>query len=351
MSDQHSRSNYIEISSSSIIKVIIILLIFLFIYLIRDIILMLFVVLVLISAINPLADWLQNKKIPRWVGVLAIYIFFLAIFSFTIIWLIPPFVKELGLLASDFPDYWKKIMSGLAGLGVYSEEIGFQENVQSGLMSLSSTLGAAVSGVFSTLSGIFGGIFSFIIILVVTFYMVVEEDALKGILRSIVPAGYQPYLVRLFNRLEKKLGQWLRGQLILCLIIGTMVYVGLLILGVKYALVLGLFAALTEFIPYLGPIIAGILATFIAFSESPILALFVVILYVVIHQLESHIIIPKLMQRVTGLNPVISIIALLIGGKLAGIIGIILAIPITLAISVFIEDVFKNSEEEPKASK
>jgi len=344
MSDQNQKFNYLEISTTSIIKIIIILLIFWFIYLIRDIILMLFVVLILVSAIYPLADWFQSKKIPRWVGVLVIYLIFFGVFSLIIILLIPPIIKEISQLASEFPSSWTKIMSDFTSLGIYSAENSLPKNIQSSLNTLNLTLGRAATGVFSALGGIFGGIFSFFIILVITFYMVVEKDALKGILRSAVPAQYQPYLTRLFNRLQKKLGGWVRGQLILCLIIGIMVYLGLLILGVNYALVLGLFSAITEFIPYFGPIIGSIPAVFIAFSESPLLALFVIILFVVVNQLENHIIIPKLMQRVTGLNPVISIVALLIGAKVAGFIGIILAIPVATSISVFLEDFFGDSD-------
>lgn len=332
----------IDLSISSLIRIVVILLTLWFLYLIADIILMLFVVLILVSAIYPLADWFQEKKIPRWAGVLIIYLLFLSVFSLIIILLLPPIIKEISQLASDFPNFWSKIMSSFSSLGAYPQEYSLSDSIQSGLKSIGLTLGQAASGVFSTLSSIFGGLISLFVILVITFYMVVEEDALRGILKSIVPAQYQPYLVRLFNRLQKRIGQWVRGQLILCFIIGLMVYIGLSILGVNYALVLGLFAALAELVPYLGPIIASLPAVFIAFAQSPILALFVIILFVIINQLEGHLIVPKLMQRIIGLNPVIIIIALLIGAKLAGLIGAVLAIPTAIIISVFVEDFFQT---------
>ena len=344
--ENQPQKTIIEISTTSILKVILVLLALWFLYLISDIILLLFVVLILVSAIYPLADRLEEKKIPRWVSVLFIYTIIVALFSVTIVWLIPPFVRELGQLTKDFPEYWKRVISGLEAIGLYTPESGLQSDLQNSLRSIGSALENAAGGVFSTLSGIFGGIISFVLVLVITFYMVVEKDALRGIVKSIVPATYQPYLIKTFIRLEYKLGRWVQGQLILCLIVGLMVYIGLLILGVKYALILGIFAALTEFVPYLGPIIGSLPTIFVAFSQSPILAVFVIILFIVVQQLENHIIVPKVMQRVTGINPVISIISLLIGGKIAGVLGIVLAIPIVLAISVFTEDFFKSSEAE-----
>jgi predicted PurR-regulated permease PerM len=338
------RPTKIEISAKSIIKIIVIILAFWFAYLIRDILLILFVVMILVSAIYPLADWFQSKKIPRLVGVLIIYLIFLALISFIVFLLIPPLIEEVRQLTNDFPHYWTKISTEVTNLGTYSSEYGLQ--IQDNLKNLNNALGRAASGVFSILTDIFGGIFSLVVVLVLTFYMVAEKEALKNILRSAVPIQYQPRLVRLVVKTQKKLGQWVRGQLILCFIIGTMVYIGLSILGIKYALVLGLLAALTEFIPYLGPIIGSIPAIFIAFSQSPILALFVVILFILVNQLENHIIVPKLMQKMTGINPVVSIIALLVGAEIAGIIGVVLAIPVAICVSVILEDLIENSKKQ-----
>jgi predicted PurR-regulated permease PerM len=338
------RPTKIEISAKSIIKIIVIILAFWVAYLIRDIILILFVVMILVSAIYPIADWFQSKKIPRLIGVLIIYLIFLALISFIVFLLIPPLVEEVRQLTNDFPHYWTKISTEVTNLGAYSSEYGLQ--IQDNLKNLNNALNRAASSVFSILADVFDGILSLMVVLVLTFYMVAEKEALKDILRSAVPIQYQPHLVRLVVKMQKKLGQWVRGQLILCFIIGAMVYVGLSILGIKYALVLGLFAALTEFIPYLGPIIGSIPAIFIAFSQSPVLALFVVILFVLVNQLENHIIVPKLMQKMTGINPVVSIIALLIGAEIAGIIGVILAIPIAICVSVILEDLIETSKKQ-----
>jgi predicted PurR-regulated permease PerM len=150
--------------------------------------------------------------------------------------------------------------------------------------------------------------------------------------------------MQLVNRMQGKIGLWIRGQLILSLIIFSLTFLGLSILGVNYALVLALIAGLTEFVPYLGPTIAAIPAIFLAFTQSPMLALFVLALYYIIQMVENHIIVPKLMQKVVGLNPVISIMVLLVGFKLAGILGAILAIPVVTIASVFLKDLFEKKD-------
>jgi predicted PurR-regulated permease PerM len=141
--------------------------------------------------------------------------------------------------------------------------------------------------------------------------------------------------------MQRKVGLWLRGQLILSLIIFVLTYLGLLILDVKYALVLALVAGLAEFVPYLGPIIAAIPAMFLAFTQDGLMfTLFVGALYYIIQLVENHIVVPKLMQKVVGLNPIVIIAVLLIGFRIASVPGAILAIPVATAAHVFIKDVF-----------
>jgi predicted PurR-regulated permease PerM len=169
---------------------------------------------------------------------------------------------------------------------------------------------------------------------------------MKKLVWSVVPIRHQPYIMQLINRMQKKIGMWLRGQLILSLIIFALTYIGLLILGVKYALVLALIAGLTEFIPYLGPLLAAIPAVFLAFTQSPMLAVFVAVLYYVIQLTENNILVPKIMQKAVGLNPIVSIAVLLIGFQLAGVVGAILSIPVATAASVFFKDVLDGKEND-----
>jgi len=334
----------ISISTSTIFKVVLVVLVLYFLYLIRDILVILFVALILASALDPWVDWMQKRKIPRSLGIILIYFILFIVIGSVLYLIIPPIVTQVNELSTSFPAFIEKMTSGFSSLRNYMAQHGVLDNLKDGLKSMSSNLQGAASGIFSTITGVVGAIVSFLLVLVITFYMVVEENAMKKIIWSVTPAKHQPYIMQLINRMQKKIGLWLRGQLILSLIIFSLTFLGLSILGVNYALTLALIAGLTEFIPYLGPALAAIPAIFLAFTQSPMLALFVLILYYIIQLVENNIIVPKLMQKVVGLNPVVSIVVLLIGFKLAGVMGAILSIPVATAISVFLKDIFDKNE-------
>lgn len=335
----------IDISSMALFKVLLIILAVIFLFYIRSIILIVFVGLILASAFDPWVDWMQKYKLPRALGVLLIYLVLILILGGAIYLIIPPIAIEVNQLSSDFPFYWDKVASSFQSLQDFSNEQGWSQSIQDSLNNLQENIGPAAGGFFSTVSSFFGGIISFFIILVITFYMTVEEQAMKRVMRSIIPVKYQPYFTHLVNRMQEKIGRWLRGQLILSVIIFLLVWVGLTLLGVKYALVLALFAGVTELIPYLGPFIGAVPAVFIAFTQSPILAIWVVVLYIIIQQLENHVVVPKVMQKAVGLNPIVIIIVILVGAKMAGILGIILAVPVTTALSVAVGDLLETKKE------
>lgn len=331
----------ISISTSTIFKIALVLLLFYLAYLIIDILVLLFVALILASLIDPLADWFEKKKLPRGLAAAAVYVIVLGILSLFIISLVPIIASQVSQLSNNFGIYWQKVMAGLSSVKSLTVRLGIWENLQTTLpATIKTSLGTAQS-VVGSLFGFFDGIVSLILVFVITFYLVVEEEGFKKALHSLAPVQYQPYLIQLWGRVKEKLGLWLRGQLLLDLIVGIISYVGLLILDVQYALLLGLMAGLFETIPYVGPIFAGIIAVLLAFLQTgswpkPLL---VAILFVVIQQLENHLLVPKIMKRVVGLNPIVSIISLLVGYRLLGLPGAILAIPVATALSVVWADI------------
>ncbi|MBU1629632.1 AI-2E family transporter, partial [Patescibacteria group bacterium] len=176
------------------------------------------------------------------------------------------------------------------------------------------------------------------------FYMVVQDKEAVRMFYNLVPEKYQDLSARLLAQVETKIGRWLIGQLALSLIIGVAYYIGLLVLDVQGALALSIFAGFTEFIPYLGPILGGIPIVIVALSDSVVKALFALGLVIIIQQLENHVIVPRLMQKAVGLNPLISIVALLVGAQLFGIFGALLAIPIATALSVVLSELYKYKQ-------
>ncbi len=339
MNSKHSTT--IDISSSTIFRAILILLFFVFLFLIRDILLILFISIIIAAALNPAADRLQKLKIPRAISVLLIYLVVFGIIVVCFVLLIPALASDVAELARNFPGHYEKIISFL------SEEhrTDIAVAIQRGLESFGNQITGAAARIFSTTANIFSSIIGIIAVLVISFYLVVSKEGMQKFLIFITPAKHQPYVLQLFNRLQKRIGSWLRGQLIAILIVFILTLAGLYLLGVKYALLLALFAGIMEIIPFIGPTIAAVPAVFVAFTISPWKALFVIILFIVVNQIENYLIMPNVMRKAVGLNPVVVIIAVLIGAKLAGILGIIIAVPLVAMLAVFIQDFFKEERE------
>ncbi|HPA25261.1 MAG TPA: AI-2E family transporter [bacterium] len=331
-------SSQTSISYTSIFRVVAVLLALFVAYVIRDVIGLLFVAIVIAAALDPFVDYLQKHKIPRSVSILVIFLITLSLFSLVIVLLIPPISEQVGQLARNLPDYYEKVALGFNRLGSDGSGSSVPATLPDALSSLSSNLAGATGGVFTTLTGIFGGLISLVSLLVIVFYLMVQEDGIKYYVKQIVPEKYKKYSLDLFDRIQNKLGLWLRGQLILCLMVGLAVYIGLTILGVKYALLLGFVAAITEIIPYVGPFIGAIPGVFIAFSDSLTKVLLVVLVYFIVQQLENSVLVPKVMQKSVGLDAVVVVVAILVGGSLGGIVGALLAVPVAVIVEVVAVD-------------
>ena len=334
----------ISITSGTIIKTIAIFVLLYFLYLIGDILILFFVSLVFSSALDPWVDRLKKKKIPRSASVLLLYFMVFSVLGAALYLIIPPIINEVNSLANNFPSYIESLSSKFSLLKDYSLKYGLLDSTKSSFDLITGYLQNTASGVFFTLFNIFGGIFSFVLILVLTFYMVVEESAIKKLVWSVAPEKHQTYIMHLINRIQLKMGYWLRGQLIVSLSLALMSYIGLAILGVNYALVLALLVGFFSFIPYIGAILGALPAVFIAYTQSPLLAVLAMALFYIVHFIEGNFLQPKIMQKAVGLSPIISILAILAGFKLAGFIGAILSIPVTTALSVFIKDIFDSRE-------
>ncbi len=335
----------IDLSIMSIVKFFLVVILLFFLYMIKEVLAIIFVALILTSAFDPWVDALQRRKIPRWLSVLFIYLVMFIVIGAVVFLLIPPITVQFKQLMTKFPEYFEKVLGAIASLKAFSAEHGLLGQIDSGITAVKDKLGGAFSSIFSGVAGVFGGIVSFFVVLVITFYMSVEESAIKKTVMFLLPERYQPFTLQLINKVQRKIGDWLKGQMILSLILGLMVFTGLSILGVEYALVLAFIAAVGEFIPYLGPILAAIPSVFLAFTQSPTKALFVFILYIIIQQVENNILVPKVMQKAVGLNPIVSIISMMIGVKVAGLVGVILAIPVATALSVVFRELCQSEAQ------
>lgn len=319
----------------TILKILAVGLVLLLLYAIRDILLLLLVSMVLAAAFDPWVDWFKKKGWPRWAGIAVIYLLLFGMFALVVSLVIPPVLKQASELYANFPTIVNKLTQLLNSLESFQIS-GWQESLQKSFLNIEPN--KTVAGLFGAVGNFFGGLFGVFAILVMTFYMVIKEDNIAKLVKLVSPEKYQKFLTDLLNHISQKMGLWLRGQLLLGLIVGLLVYVGLKIIGVKYALVLALLSAITELIPFIGPFIGAVPGVLIAFTQAPVLGLLAIGIYIGVQLLENYFITPRVMSRAVGLTPLLVIIALLIGAKLAGVLGALLAVPVALIISTILKE-------------
>jgi len=334
----------IEISSGTILRTIFILLLLWFLFLVRDILALVFIAIIIVSAIDPIVDWFQKKKVPRSLTVLVVYVVFLSIFGLVFGLLIPPLSSEIRGLGESFPQLAEKFSGYFRIAQDYAVSHNLQQQITNFTDNFAEKVSQIGSSVFSGTISFIGGIFSLIVVLSIAFYMSVQEKGIKKFFASLASEAHRDYISGLVDRVQFKMGRWLQGQLFLMLIIFVLDYLGLLIIGAPYALVLALIAGILEIIPYIGPVISALIAVAISFLHSPLTGLLVLGLFILVQQLEGYVLTPLVMKRAVGLNPVVVILALIIGAKLAGVIGIIIAVPVATVIGEVVRDLVKNSE-------
>src|SRR3989344_3737172 len=332
-----------DVSVATVVKIVAVFLLFALIYLLRDIAIILLFAIVIASAVGPFADWVEKKKIPRVLGVALLYlsIFFLAGF---LVSLVVPFVTgEVNQLIQDLPNFISRVSTSIEKAQQSSGRFTDLFNEILNLLdSFSAYLQASSTSAFGFVVSIFGGILSFLAVIVISFYLSVMKGGTEGFIRSVIPNKYESHFLNIWRRSERKVGRWLQGQLLLALIVGLAVYVALSILGIKFALLLGILAMILELVPTVGPVLAAVPAVILALTQAPILGLWVIVAYLIIQQLENHVLVPIIMGRTVGLNPVVVILAILIGLKLAGIAGMILSVPVAAIIVEILEEFSAN---------
>lgn len=318
----------IEISHRTIIFTTFFLLFLWILYQIRQVLIALFVSVILMAALNPAVDRLTKFKIPRFLAILLLYILIIGVFVLSIAGVVPPLVDQTSTLISRLPEYSQNL-----GLPIIDQKI---------IADQISQLGSIPANIVKLSISIFSNLFVVLAILVITFYLLMERRNLNKYLTVLFGGDSEKKAEKFINEMEKKLGGWVRAQLILMVIIGLFSYIGLRLLGIEFALPLAILAGVFEIIPNIGPIASAIPAFFAGFIISPLMGLAVIALYFLIQQLENTVIVPKIMEKEVGVNPIITILSLTIGFKLAGITGAVLAIPVVLLVRIVASEIYSS---------
>ncbi|MEK7557089.1 MAG: AI-2E family transporter [Patescibacteria group bacterium] len=333
----------IDVSSSTIFRIILILVGVWFIYIIRDILLVLFAAIVLAWAIEPLARYLSRFRIPRAVTVIAVYVAAIAIVALVVTILIPPVTEQVRSLAQVLPQLVGQVEGWLQLPGVTEGEVVGQ--AQQFLTRVGESLGNVGAGLLQQTRNVLSNVVLVIFVFVITFYLVIEKDPLKKLFRLLLPREHTAYVDRIIDKVQQQIARWIRAQLLLGVVVGVVVGLGLWLLGVPYALVLALIAGVLEIVPAIGPVLAAIPGVAIGATQGWVLGLATLGFYWAVQQLENHVLVPNIMRKAVGLNPIVTLIAVLLGARLIGIAGVVLAVPAAMIISVFLADFFSAEEE------
>jgi predicted PurR-regulated permease PerM len=314
----------------------------------RDALLLVYVSALIAMGLSPLVRLIERpnrqgttRRVPRWLAILSIYGVLVAAVVFLGLLVIPPLVSQGAALWARLPAEFNRLQTFLISHKLMVHRVTLEEAVQN---APSGTGGNAVGTVLVAISSLIGGIFGLITILILTFYLLIEAGAMFEYLVRFVPRGRRADLATAARQGVTKVSAWLRAQFILAGVMGTFAAIGLGLMGVPYFYVIALIAAIGETIPIVGPVIGGVTAVAVALTVSPKLALIVGAYFLVLHQLEANVLVPKIMERSVGVSPVAVLVALLIGGSLMGLAGAILAIPTAALLSVIIEEIAADRE-------
>lgn len=323
----------VEITGWSFAKLLLLILGLVFLFYIRNIVALIFVVVILVAGFSPFIKSLEKHKVPRVLAIVILYLIIFAFIGFLVYLVIPPVINQVSNFALNSSYYQNKLnnINLESFIGVFSAE--------NNLQFVTNILSKLTGGVFNSIINIFGGAAAALTVFVLTFYILLERDSIEKFIFTFMPHDKKEHALKVYNKISTKLGNWLRGQLILAVTIGVSCYIVLSILGIPYALALAVLAGVLEIVPIIGPIVAGVAAGLVALIVGEAWQVFAIIIaYIAIQQAEAHFLVPKLMGKAVGLSPVIIIIVLTIGAVLGGIIGALLAIPVAAGVSVVIQE-------------
>jgi predicted PurR-regulated permease PerM len=337
----------ISISNGTIIRVILFGLLVAGLFVLRDLILVLLTSIVIASFVTKLASTLKKYKIPRTLSVVFLYFITLATFTSLLYVFLPILITEIVHLVEYVPALSLISPETFSSLRELAQTFagGFSAST---FLAGTQLISSVSAGFLGTLSFAFGSLINFVLIIIISFYLSIQEKGIESFLRIITPRKYEEYVISLWARSERKIALWIQGQFLLGLLVGVLIYLGLSILGMQYALLIAVVAAICELIPF-GLILAAIPALSFAFAEGGItLSILVGGFYIIVQQFESYLIAPLIVNKIIGVSPLVVILAILIGSTLAGFWGIILAIPVAVVFLELFDDIEKKKQLLPK---
>lgn len=295
-----------------------------------QIFLALFASIVISAGLDFVVDFLERRKIPRTLAVILVFLGIIVAVIALIYLIIPYIIADFNTVLINLN---KSSIGSLLGpvfnLKATQTFGSLVNNISSSLWGSGSPLDA--------ISAILGSVGLVFAVVIIAFYMAISRDGIERFIRAVFPFEYESSALSIYEKSRKKIGSWFKTQLLSSAIMGFLVWGSLSIIGLKHAFLVSIFAAVFQIVPFIGPILAGAIAFIFAFTVSPALALYTLIIFLILHQLESHILVPLLTRRSVGLHPVIVIFALLLGIEFGGFLGAVVAVPLAAVLQEIVE--------------
>lgn len=302
---------------------------------------------------EPMTAFLERWRVPRFVAILAVFVFFLAAIAFLLVIIIPVVVNQAIALAQDVPVVFNQLEEWFRGLETkFGAQIGeeqFQDLVNRAAGTVSDFIETAVASILGILANVLSVILVVVAGVMIAFFLLQDHEGVNRYLMRYVPEESRQRVERTAVGANKVLSGFLKGRVIVGLIVGTAAGLSLVIIGVPYAFIIGVITAVFELIPYIGPILAAIPAILIALTVSPTAALIVAIVYFVIQQFEGIVLSPKVVGAHVKLHPVSVILAVLVGKEILGVLGVFAAIPLVGVAKVVAEEYLLSDEDQKEA--
>ncbi|MFA4827191.1 MAG: AI-2E family transporter [Candidatus Shapirobacteria bacterium] len=322
------KPNRVEISFKTIVSALLLLMGAFVLWKVKDMIFLIFICFIFMEALSPTVSKLEKHKLPRPLAIIIIYLLILGIIYFAFAGIIPILIDQTTGLINTLPTTLKN--ASILGFPLsnvnWSSQLGFLQNLPSNLARLTISIASNLLSTF--------------VVFVITYYLLLERKNLSDYGQRLLGNSAKVKIQAILDQLELRLGSWVNAEIFLMTLVGLMSYIGYLLIGIQFAVPLAIVAGLLEIVPNIGPVISTGMAVLIGFTISPITGLLAVLVGIIVHQSENNIIVPNVMKSTVGLHPLITIVLIASGAKLAGIAGAVLAVPVYLTAEVIIKVLF-----------
>lgn len=317
-----------------------------FLYRVRAILPPFLFAIALTYLLNPMVNWLARNRLPRTWAIVIVYLVVAAGLLVGLVYGVPAVAREIAVFTEGIPQYTERIQELLDTLArryhrtplPESVRRVIDENIRRGEVLILQGLRTLVQG----LVALFSQVLSLIVAPILAFYFLQDSGGLTRRIKAYVPPAYQEEVLALFREINQVLQNFVLGRLLVALVVGLLTFVGLALIGMEFALVLGLIAGIADLIPYFGPILGALPAVLLAGMESARMIVYTVIVFLVVQQIESNILSPLILGESVGLHPVLVIFALLAGGHLYGVWGVLLAIPVAAILRLLLRYAYRH---------